>query len=368
MDPKYQINDTRLMNDFKDCTFCGYKKNDVITTLFKNIDKNKIENACNWIAECILSGYTLSVWEKILIYAFKTIHINNPLLPFYLLNKTQILYNQFKRLNVKDKDIVLILRNSQMIRNLFFDVITTLSSSSKTKKYDKLPKIKNEDFDFNNLRMRLTATMNMLPNHIIHFNDPEELKIIINEFFFNLKNPLVGYEKCIYWVLWLVKWDELHKKKKNPWQVGPREVPLKDNLKSDIIWVIWDCIFEEIKCKNQNQDKDIKYSEKQINSLYELFLHNYSSGKRNSRLPYVFLAIGLLTLKVNYNIPIRNNIEVFIQSQGNVNKMFEAKKINEKKSDIFIKQDEEDKKLKKSKKNQNDLMSAKISVFNDLNF
>ena len=48
--------------------------------------------------------------------------------------------------------------------------------------------------------------------------------------------------------------------------------------------------------------------------------------------------------------------------------MFEAKKINEKKSDIFIKQDEEDKKLKKSKKNNNDVMSAKISVFNDLNF
>ena len=44
-----------------------------------------------------------------------------------------------------------------------------------------------------------------------------------------------------------------------------------------------------------------------------------------------------------YKIPIRNNIEVFIQSQGNVNKMLEAKKINEIKSDIFIKQDEEDK-------------------------
>ena len=48
--------------------------------------------------------------------------------------------------------------------------------------------------------------------------------------------------------------------------------------------------------------------------------------------------------------------------------MFELKKIHEKQSDIFIKQDIENKKLKKSKKNQNDVMSAKISIFNDLNF
>ena len=48
--------------------------------------------------------------------------------------------------------------------------------------------------------------------------------------------------------------------------------------------------------------------------------------------------------------------------------MFEAKKVHEIKSDIFIMKEEEDKKLKKKNKNNNDVMSAKISVFNDLNF
>ena len=115
MDPKYQINDSRLINDFKESTFSGYKKSDVISTLFKNIDKNKVENACNWITECILSGYTLQIWEKILVYAFKTIHINNAKLALFLLNKNEILYNQYKRLSVKNKEIVLILRNSQII-------------------------------------------------------------------------------------------------------------------------------------------------------------------------------------------------------------------------------------------------------------
>ena len=368
MDPKYKINDTRLMNNFKEKTFSGYKKSDVMNILFKSIDKNKIENSCNWITECIISGYTFIIWEKILVYAFKTIHINNPKIPLFLLDKNEILFNQFKRLNVKDKNIVLILRNSQMIRNLFFDVIVTLCTSSKTKKYDLNPKINNDDFDFHNLRKRLSATMNILPEGIIHFNDPEELKIFINEFYFHLKNPLVGYEKCCYWVLWLVKWDDLHKKKKTPWQVDARDVPLKDNLKRDVIWVLWECILDEIKCRKNKNDSNIYLLEKQIISLYKLYLHNYSVGKRNTRLPYIYMAIGLLTLKVEFNKPLRNNIEAFIQSQSNVNKMFELKKISEEKSEIFIKQDEEDKKIIKSKKNVNDKMSAKLNLFNELKF
>ena len=40
MDPQYKINDSRFLNDFKDKTFSGYKKCEVINTLFKNIDKN----------------------------------------------------------------------------------------------------------------------------------------------------------------------------------------------------------------------------------------------------------------------------------------------------------------------------------------
>lgn len=362
MNSNYQINDSRLLNDFKTKTFSGYKKADVVNILFKNIDKNKIENSSNWITECIISGYTFPILEKLLNYACRVIHINNPRLPFYLLNKVEILNNQMKRLNVKNKDIVLILRNSQMVRNLFFDLISTLCTSSKTKKYDKVPKIMEEDFDFHNLRNRLNATMNLVPNHIIHFNDPEELKIIINEFFFNLKNSLVGYEKCCYWVLWIIRWEELHKKKKDNWQIDIRDVPVKEKLKFDVIWVIWESIQEEIKCRKQNDEKNILHIEKQITALYHLFILNYSSGKRNTRLPYVFLAIGYLTLKINFEIPVRNNIQSFIQSQANVNKMFESKKINEVQKEIIIP------KPKPKKYNENDVMKSKISAFNEIIF
>ena len=132
MDSQYTIIDSRLLNDFKIKTFSGFKKNDVFNILFKSIDANKVENACNWIAECIVSGYTLTIFDKLISYACRVVHINNPKLPFFLLNKTQILHNQLQKLNTKNKDVVIILRNSQMIRNMFFDIITTLCASSKT--------------------------------------------------------------------------------------------------------------------------------------------------------------------------------------------------------------------------------------------
>ena len=82
-----------------------------------------------------------------------------------------------------------------------------MTISPKTKRYDKYPKIdESKDFQFVMIKEKLNATMNLLPSHIIKFTDPEELRIIMNEIFFNLKNQLGGYDRCIYWVLWLIKY------------------------------------------------------------------------------------------------------------------------------------------------------------------
>ena len=70
-----------------------------------------------------------------------------------------------------------------MIRNLLCDIIITIITSEKKKKYDKLIKIKEEDFDIKN---KLQANLNILPTHILRFDDPEEFKIIMNEIYFHL--------------------------------------------------------------------------------------------------------------------------------------------------------------------------------------
>jgi hypothetical protein len=361
MDDIYKINDNRLMDDFKIKTFSGYKKSDVINTLFKSIEQKKVENACNWTIECIISGYTMQLWEKLLIFSCKVVHINNPRLPIYLLNKNIILNNQLKRLNVNDKNIVLILRDSQMIRNLFFDVISTLTMSNKTKKYDKLPKInEKEDFDFSNIKTRMKATMNIIPNYILKFDDPDELKIIINEIYFNLKNKLSGYDRSCYWILWLLHWEKLHKKNKNNWNVGMRDVQVRNKYKNDVIWVIWDTINEEVKFRLENKNNEYNNNiKKYIDSLFGLYIYNYSSGKRNVRLPYIFNAIGYLTHNIDFKIPLRCDMCIFIQTQSKVNKMFKDKKICEVNNPI-VKKVEGNKKLTSEK----EIILDKLSIFN----
>ena len=357
MNDNFKILDTRNHDAFKIKTFSGFKKTDVINTVLKSIEAKKIEQACYWATESIVSGYSNTLWDKLIIYACKVVHINNPRLPYILMKKNIIYNNQINLLDKKSKGNVLLIRNSQMIRNLFFDIITTLCISLKTKRYDKYHKInEKEDFKFDNIKKRLCAQMNILPPHIIRFNDPDELKVIMNEIFTMCKNKQFGYDRCCFWILWLVKWESLHKKKNELWSINERdikEVPKK--FRSNLIWIIWEIIFEEMKLRNNENIT------KQINSLYKLFTMNYTHGKRNKRLPIVFNAIGYLTHDINFTIPIRSKLNIFIQTQCNVNKMFFSIKKNE-----IIEEKIVVKKLKNKKDTTVEVAQDKISLFNEV--
>ena len=64
-------------------------------------------------------------------------------------------------------------------------------------------------------------------------------------------------------------------------------------------------------------------------------------------------------------IPVRSNIEICIQSQSNVNKMFEAKKIHQENKEVIIEEP-----IKKQKKitGETDIMKSKMSLFNEIIF
>ncbi len=323
MNSKYLIVDPRPLEAFKDKTFSDFKKRDVYNALYKSIETGKVENACHWITECVVSGYSVEILDKLILLGSKLIHINSPNLPLFLWNRYHSFTNSFSHINKKQKKDLIHLRNTQSIRNCMFDVVVTLCLSSKTKRYDKYPKLKEDEFSFTNIKKKLTATMQLLPSNIIKFTDPEELRVIMNEFFFHLKNINGGYENASYWIAWLIQWEKINKKKKLAFEIEERSIPgLKKQLCKDLIWLIWSVIFEEANTR----DIEIK---KQIQALFYLFKDNFSSGKRNIRLPLVYHAVGYLTLPVKFNIPIRSNLNIYLQTQCNVNKMFQAKKKNE---------------------------------------
>ena len=69
MNDLYRINDDRPSDSFKKKTFSGFKKNEIINAVLKSIETKKIENACNWLTECLCSGYIEETWQKLLCFS-----------------------------------------------------------------------------------------------------------------------------------------------------------------------------------------------------------------------------------------------------------------------------------------------------------
>ena len=320
------ITDPRPLEAFKEKSFSDFKKREVYSILFKSIETRKIENACYWITECIVSGYILDIVDKLIIFNSKIIHINSPNLPLYLYRKYTIFLKSINHLTKKEKHKHIHLRNTDTIRNYLFDLVVILCLAPKNKRYDKYPKIDQElDFQFSTIQKKMNASMQLLPSSIIRYTDPEELRIILNELFFNLKIELGGYEKSSYWISWILQWEKKNKKDKKCFEIEERKIEnVNPKYCKDVIWILWEVILEETKLRNEN-------IQNQIFSLYGLFKTNYTNGKKNSRLPFLYHSIGLLTLPIKMNIPIirDEDFHLLLQSCCNCNKMFKNKKEKE---------------------------------------
>ncbi|NBY39791.1 MAG: hypothetical protein EBQ66_02510, partial [Flavobacteriia bacterium] len=88
-----EINDVRKSTEFKGESFSKYKKSEVRAQLIQNMTKGKIEPACYWAAELVCAGHYMELWEIILHYVGKHIHLGNPKIVYYLEMRFQIFRN-----------------------------------------------------------------------------------------------------------------------------------------------------------------------------------------------------------------------------------------------------------------------------------
>jgi len=325
MNEIYLIEDTRFLEQFKDKSFSGFKKTEVIKTLFKSIETGKIENACHWITECMISGYSLEILDKLIAFSSKVVHINNPKLPEYLWRKYSYFYTNIDNINLqKDKHLIIHFRNNQVLRNLLFDIVSVITLSSKSKRYDKYPKINEDsDFQFDTIRKRLHAQCNYCPDILFKFTDPEELRVVINEIMFHFKNINSGYDNCCYWIAWIFQWEKKTKKLKSKFEIDERDIKdVKKSYCKDVVWLMWSAILVEAN----DRDPDVK---SQIQSLYQLYKYEFSGPKRNLKIPLIYHAVGYLTHTVNYVLPVIKDKKTYIRYQCNVNQMFKMKKTSE---------------------------------------
>jgi hypothetical protein len=301
------INDIRDKKAFIGITFSKYKKSEAKKQLLSTLLDGKIEGACYWSAEYICAGHFLDLWDIILLFTGKNIHLGNPKLSIYL----NIRFNDFKNI-VKNGyiDNEIKMRNNNDIRGLFAEIITILCLSNKKHDVSQI-KVNKDAFDISFLSDKLQADStnyaDIIYNNPSYDNeDPKNIYIALNEFIFNLINVRKLRESC-YWLEWLLEFETIYKKKKKiPIICARRSFTNIDvTYQMDFIWIIWEILI--IRAKDMDAMVHGKEREQIIRALLGLFTIKYKPTCKKKRRFILYNAISILTERYNPNIPVYND-------------------------------------------------------------
>lgn len=316
------INDVRSPADFKSITFSKFKKTDARNQFIQNMIKNKVEPACYWCAELVCAGHYMEVWETILHYMGKHIHLGNPKLIVYLETR----YNLFKDTLTKGYySSELGYRNNEKIRQLFAEIVCVLSLSTRKHSFDPIKINRAEEFDMTQMPERLKAPSMSYAAPIFRKDDPKELYIAVNEFGYHISSATPNTMSACYWVEWVIEFGQVCKTKKNACFCERRTFAKVENkLQTDIIWLIWDSII-------QMAQKRDPYILKLIQSLLTLFCIKYTTAAAKKRRYLLYFAVALLVEPVPTGVELITaaNKPVLSTVVSKINQVYKQIKKNE---------------------------------------
>jgi len=288
-----EINDIRIQSNFKGISFSKYKKADVRTQFIESMKKGNVEPACYWCAELICAGHFMEVWEIILHFVGKHIHLGNPKIVIYLEKRFIIFRNIISQGHFLNE---LQLRNNISIRKLFAEIICILTISNKKNSFESIKINRMNEFDIVQMSERLKAPSTKYIDSIFKPKDPQEIFIALNEFAFAISSEQKNMVTACYWIEWIIEFDSICKKKKESCFCEKRvEYDVEHTLQRDIIWIVWDII------KYYSKLNENIYNDTILNSLLGLFCIRYTNATSKKRRYLLYFAVSLLTEVVPTN-------------------------------------------------------------------
>jgi hypothetical protein len=274
------ISDTRTIDQFRTTTFSKYQKSAVKKELLQSLIQSKIEPAMNWLIELLCSGHVTDIWEIILFFYAKHIHVSNPKLPFYIESR----FTVFKQcIQTSDE---LTIRNNEIVRKLFSEIITILCLSNKHHSYEI---IKFNTSDFNLLTTdKLKAPSVAFIGSIFKTGDPKPLFVPLNELAYRLhcKHTL---DSC-YWIEWMLEYTS-----KKKCVAVARDLCAKHT--TDCIWIVWELLLHSTTILPEMVQKIMK-------SVLSLFCIRYTPACNERRRFLLYYAISLCCEPISLDIPM----------------------------------------------------------------
>ena len=316
-----EINDVRMPNEFKGESFSHYKKTAVRDQLISNMCKGKIEPACYWSAELICAGQYQDLWEILLHYIGKHIHLGNPKIVSYLEMRYQIFRNIMTNAIYTNE---LQLRNNQNMRELFAEIIAVLTFSNRKHSFEAIKINRIEEFDITQMSDRLKATNVQFAEQVFMKKDPKEVYIPINEFCYHISLEKKSMLQACYWIEWIIEFDIICRKKKENCLCEKRsEYPVEIKSQRDIIWLIWDSLL------HYGEKLNNPFLLKLLRSILNLFCIKYTYGSSKKRRYLLYFAVGLLCEPVQFDIELIQNKEMIRNIVTKINEIYKQIKKNE---------------------------------------
>ena len=315
------INDIRDPSDFKGITFSNFKKTEVKKQLIENMIKGKVEPSCYWTAELICAGHYSDIWESILYYFGKYIHLGNPKIAIYLQMRFEIFRNIVNQGHFINE---LQLRNDPKIRKLFAEIISTITTSNKKNSFEPVKINRQEEFDITQMTERLKAPNVSYIENIFKKDDPKELFIAVNEFCYNISPERKNMLSACYWIEWIIEFDNICKKRKEPCFCQRRTfVNVENKYSYDVIWIICEALLHYSSLLNN------PYIDKLMKSIIEIFSIKYTTASCKKRRYVLYFAVEILCENVPTNIELMNNKEIVQNVVEKINQIYKQIKKNE---------------------------------------